>query len=151
MSLSSEDLGAEFEARRDGSADLPGEFESGQDSENLLGEFFVKQGSEDLPAEFESGQGSADLLAGFRGQTSVDLGAEFEARRDGSVDLSGEFESGQDSVNLAAAFKIVDSAELLGYFKGQDIEDLPAHFRTDKDFISKGLNVSVYRDMTIIA
>ncbi len=164
----SQDLPAEFFVKQ-GSVDLPAEF-AGQVTEDLPAEFagqdvedlpaeFAGQDVEDLPAEFEAGQGSADLPAEFivihEGFAASELDAQFIIRHSDYKELLGEFiVRHSDLVELAGEFiaRHADSAEFVGEFiiRHSDFEDLAAHFRTDKDFISKGLNVSVYQDMSII-
>ncbi|GAG46721.1 unnamed protein product, partial [marine sediment metagenome] len=61
------------------------------DSENLPGEFEVGQGSVDLLGLFGVSQGSVDLLAFFQSQVVVDLLGEFVIRQETTVELVGEF------------------------------------------------------------
>ncbi len=170
----SEDLPGEFMARRDAYIELPGEFEARRDAyvelpcefiarhdgdEELLG-YFEGQDTENLPAEFESGQGSVDLPAEFiarhEGYAFNELDAQFIARHDGYAELLGEFTPRRDAyAELPGEFipRRDAYAELPGelIIRHADSEDLPAHFRAEKSFISKGLNVSVYQDLSIIA
>jgi len=154
------------------SVDFFGEFDVRQETtRNLYGEFFINQGDVDLLGIFNAQHAaSEDLPAGFDGQAVVDLLGVFTVRNIGAIDLLGEFEIRRTATrNLPAIFFIRDAAtvNLLGEFivrhaatsnlLGEFIVrqpgsvDLPAHFRMDKEFISKGLNVSVYRDMSIIS
>lgn len=141
-----EDLLGEFIVRHVGTpVNLPAEFiVSRMGDVELHGEFIVQQrGDVDLHCQFEVGQGAVDLPGEFIAQhaDSQDLPAQFFVRNGGTEDLHGEFVIRRSAtVNLLCEF-IVRQA---------DAQDLPAHFRIDVDFISKGLNVSVYRDLGVI-
>ncbi len=113
----SANLKAGFNVRNIGSEDLPAQFEVGQDSADLLGEFIVKQWQEDLPAAFFVNQWQEDLLGEFvvRHETSVELKASFDGQA--SVGLPGEFiVRHEDVLDLHAAFDGQVSLDLLGWF-----------------------------------
>lgn len=168
------DLAAEFYVNAD-AADLLAMFFVNQSDEDLPGEFIVRQErSVNLPGEFViQGEQDENLPGEFivRQETEVELEGEFVIRKDGLVNLAAEFVVRHigTPVNLPGEFIIrnVGSANLPGEFiirheaPGEDLPaefiirhdgsvDLFAQFRLDKNFISKGLNVSVYRDLLVI-
>uniref|UniRef100_A0A6M3LZF2 Uncharacterized protein n=1 Tax=viral metagenome TaxID=1070528 RepID=A0A6M3LZF2_9ZZZZ len=140
-----------------GSVDLYAEFEVNQSSEDLYGEYIVRhEQDENLKAVF--------LVIDLG---DLDLKGQFFVRNAGSVNLKGEFiVSHAASEDLLAYFNVTQAVNLRGIFDVRqpgatnlrgifDVRqpgsaDLKAGFRIDKDFISKGLNVSVYRDLGVI-
>jgi len=173
----SEDLGAEFIVGQ-WAVDLFCQFDVGQGAVNLKGEFIVRQEQDEnlkgifnvqqsgdaellgilivrhsdaaqLFCQFDVGQGSEDLFAQFVAQRSgsQDLPAQFFVLNAGTEDLKGEFVVRRsDAENLLCIFIVRHASP------GPPNEpNLLAFFRIDKDHISKGLNVSVYRDLTVIS
>lgn len=142
-----EDLFGEFIVRQTGiPVNLFGKFIVRQETEvEILGEFIVRHtDAANLPAQFEVGQGDENLFAKFEViHTDIqDLPAEFFVRNADAEDLLGEFiVRHEDIQNLPAEFIVRQASS----------QNLLAYFSMDKDFISKGLNVSVYRDLTVIS
>jgi hypothetical protein len=139
-------LPAELITRQIASQELAAEFESGQDSEGLLGEFVVRhstlqelrasfdgQVSLNLPAEFSSGRKSQqELIARFEvAQGFPDLPAGFLINQIGSQDLPAAINI-THSLNLPSEFIIQrsTSANLFGEFinRRSNSEDLAASF-----------------------
>jgi len=165
-------LGGEFVVRHEATEDLYGEFFVNQAALDLYAYFEIGQGAEDLHGEFEiqqsatsdlygefgiRGTATADLFVVFfvRNAGTLDLPCEFVIRRSATLDLPCEFViRGTITQDVPGEFVIRRSAarnlKVVFDVRHSASADLPAEFRIDKDYISKGLNVSVYRDMTIV-
>ncbi len=144
-----------------------------KDSKTLLGKFIVQQADyKTLKASFD-GQVTENLLGKFVAQQAdyKTLLGKFIAQQADYKTLLGKFiAQHKDSKTLLGKFvaQHKDSETLLGKFivRHKDDEELlcgfvvrhvgvpvelSGHFRIDKDFMSKGLSVDVYQDMSIIA
>ncbi len=108
-----------------------------------LREFIVRPaGSEDLPAGFDTA-----LL-------NEELPGKFIVRRSADKELPGQFVVGQGSEDLPAGFTVnqVEDLKCVLIVRHPGSEDLPAGFMVETDeYLSKGLNVSVYRDLGVIS
>jgi hypothetical protein len=147
-----EDLAAAFVVRHSspediGAPDLPAKFSVEFGEADLLGEAIVRHpASEDLAAKFFRGADADEEFLGkfdIRSSASQDLAAELNVRHPDSEDLLGEF-----------AVRRSDAEELLGVFvvRQSDSEDLLGVFEISRDdWISQGLNVSVYRDLGVVS
>jgi len=143
-----QDLRADFEVRGKGSQNLSGKFEA-QVSLNLLGSLIVRNiGSSELSSQFDVGKDSTELFSRFEvGQgsqglfgwfvvtllvsESVDAGL---AESLGWGDVLLQSEDLQDQIAESITFfPIKGSAELLGKFDAQTIQDLLARFEVGQD------------------
>ena len=146
--ITPEDLFAKFEVRiTDASQDLKGQFVVGQGSADLLGEFVVQQ------------PGAAQIWGNFflGADGDVDLKGQFDIRSSASQDLPGEFVvigPGDEELLGVLVVRHPDSEDLKGIFivRHPDSEELLAVFEISReDWLSKGLNVSVYRDLGVVS
>ncbi|MCK5714126.1 MAG: hypothetical protein KAI25_15495, partial [Hyphomicrobiaceae bacterium] len=134
-----EELAAEFIVRQSSDEDVEG---------NLYAKFdaAIYAENEELFALFFVNQGSEDLLGWFHIPTPANqelLGA-FNAQQAAAQNLLGQFEIRNEGAN----------PELLAYFemRNPDSEALLGYFGVSRDdWISKGLNVSVYQALGIIS
>lgn len=148
----SRELSGEFVVRHDspsdiGAPDLYAKFEITGGSEELRGEFISRHpGSEDLPALFFRGADDLEELLGelvVRQLTAEELPGEFNVRGADSEDLLGEL-----------VIRRSASEELLGEFIVREAgsQELGAGFGVSRDdWISQGLNVTVYQALGIIS
>ena len=151
-------LPGEFIVRHSATLNLFGEFfVTNKGSENLLGEFIIRRdGDVELKGEFFVNQGTVDLFAQFNiGQDSVNLKGEFIVQHEQDENLKGQFivlHEGDENLRGIFDVRQPGAANLRGIFivRHPGSVDLPCQFRIDKDFISKGLNVSVYRDLGVV-
>ena len=147
-----------------------------QETTDLLGEFIVRHdspsdvGAPDLLAGFDVGLATNEELKGefvvlnadavdFKGgfdaaALNEELPAKFIVRQPANEDLKGGFVAGQGSQNLKGGFTVNQVEDLKAIFvvRHPDSEDLLAGFMIETDeYLSKGLNVSVYRDLGVIS
>ena len=147
-----------------------------QETADKFGEFVVRHdsptdvGAPDLLAGFTVGLATNEELKGIfvvLNANTINLAGEFNAaalneelkgefivRQPGNEELKGGFVVGQGSQNLKGGFTVNQFEDLKAIFvvRHPGSEDLLAGFMIETDeYLSKGLNVSVYRDLGVIS